>query len=457
MPRIESSSQPGAPPEAIGDEIYDLAAQIYPICRSITGQGVRDTLDMLARHIPITRRRVATGEQAFDWTVPREWTIRGAFIRGPDGSKIVDFADNNLHVVGYSVPVHAHMPLDELRAHLHSLPNQPDLIPYRTSYYSPDWGFCLSHRQLQAMVDGDYEVHIDSELKDGWLDYGEYVHEGTSGREFLLSAHICHPSLANDNCSGLAVLALLARDLARRSTRCSYRFLFAPGTIGALAWLAANEDRLERIDHGLVVSCVGDAGGPTYKRSRSGNAFIDRAVAHVLSGYGPDVAVKDFSPYGYDERQFCSPGFDLPVGLLQNSAFGSFPQYHTSADDLSFIRPCYLARTYRLLTEVIDLVEAEWVPVNLCGRGEPQLGRRGLYAALGGRRTEDETMALLWVLNLADGSHGLLDMAERSGLPFSAIAAAARSLREHQLLAPVSEVGPLRPVRSPASRDPVAR
>ena len=454
MPRFESSSQSGAAPDGIGDEIYDLAAELYPICRSITGQGVRDTLDVLARHIPVARQRVATGEQAFDWTVPQEWTIHGGYIKGPDGSTIVDFADNNLHVVGYSVPVHASMPLGELRSHLHSLPQQPDLIPYRTSYYNPDWGFCLSHRQLAALVEGDYEVRIDSELKDGWLDYGEYLHEGTSDREFLLSAHICHPSLANDNCSGLAVLALLARDLARRSTRYRYRFLFAPGTIGALTWLARNEDGLALIDHGLVVSCVGDPGGPTYKRSRAGNAFIDRAVAYVLSGYGPHAIVKDFSPYGYDERQFCSPGFDLPVGLLQNSAFGTFPQYHTSADDLSFIRPSYLARTYRLLMDVIDIVEAEWVPVNLCGKGEPQLGRRGLYAALGGKRTDEQTMALLWVLNLADGRHGLLDMAERSGLPFSAVAAAARLLREHQLLAPVSHVGQLRAARSSASQDP---
>ena len=448
---FESSPLAGEAADPIGIEIYDLAAEIYPIFRSITGPGVRDTLDMLARHIPLARQRAATGEQAFDWIVPQEWTARGGFIKAPDGTTVVDFADNNLHLVGYSVPVHTRLPLRELKKHLYSLPKQPDLVPYRTSYYNPTWGFCISHRQLEALADGEYEVHIDSDLKNGWLDYGEHLHEGTSGREFLFSAHICHPSLANDNCSGLAVLAILARDLAPRTTRYSYRFLFAPGTIGALTWLSRNEEKVQRVDHGLVVSCVGDAGGPTYKRSRAGNAFIDRAVAHILARYGPQAAAKDFSPYGYDERQFCSPGFDMPVGLLQNSGFGTFPEYHTSADNLDFIQPRYLARTYRLLMDVIDIVEEEWVPVNMFPKGEPQLGRRGLYAAMGGKSAERQTIALLWVLNLADGHHGLLAMAERSGLAFAELAAAAQLLRQHGLLAPVTEVGPLRPTRSSAS------
>lgn len=432
----------GTPAGTIGEEIHALAAEIFPICRSITGAGVRETLDRLARHIALERRSIATGEQVFDWTVPPEWIIRDAFIRAPDGSKVVDFAASNLHVVGYSVPVRQRLPLAELKKHIHSLPQQPHLVPYRTAYYSPSWGFCMRHDTLAALADGDYEVVIDSELRDGRLDYGEYLHRGSSEREFLLSAHICHPSLANDNCSGLALLTLLARDLSRRRTRYSYRFLFAPGTIGALAWLAANEEGVARVDHGLVVSCVGDAGGPTYKRSRRGNAFIDRAVAHVLGRYGPGAVVKDFIPYGYDERQFCSPGFDMPVGLLQNSAFGSFPEYHTSADDMDFIAPQHLARSYRLLTEVIDIVEDEWVPLNLSPKGEPQLGRRGLYASIGGKPTEEETMAVLWVLNLADGRHGLLDMAERSGLPFARIAAAAALLRQHGLLAPAQEAAP---------------
>lgn len=443
-PVLHSPTPITAPADAVGNEIYRLAAEIYPICRSITGQGVRDTLDILARHIPLERHKVPTGEQIFDWTVPQEWNIRDAFIRSSDGQKVVDFAENNLHVVGYSMPVHTVLSLGELKTHLHSLPAQPDLVPYRTSYYNETWGFCISHLKLAALADGPYEVFIDSELKDGCLDYGEYVHRGETDREFLLSAHICHPSLANDNCSGLALLTLLARGLAGRQTRYGYRFLFAPGTIGALAWLAKNEDHVSQVDHGLVVSCVGDGGGPTYKRSRAGNAFIDRAFAHVLARPGSNATVRDFSPYGYDERQFCSPGFDMPVGLLQNSAFGEFPEYHTSGDDLNFIKPEYLARTYRLIMDVIEIVEQDWIPVNLCPKGEPQLGRRGLYAALGGRKTENDVMALLWVLNLSDGSRSLLDIAERSGFVFSEVAAAARMLKEHKLLAPASEMGLLR-------------
>ncbi len=447
-PALQSPTPVTAPADAVGNEIYRLAAEIYPICRSITGQGVRDTLDILARHISLERHRVSTGEQIFDWTVPQEWNIRDAFIRSSDGQKVVDFAENNLHVVGYSMPVHAVLSLGELKTHLHSLPAQPDLVPYRTSYYNETWGFCISHLKLAALADGPYEVFIDSELKDGCLDYGEYVHRGETDREFLLSAHICHPSLANDNCSGLALLALLARNLAGRRTRYSYRFLFAPGTIGALAWLAENEHRVGQVDHGLVVSCVGDGGGPTYKRSRAGNAFIDRAFAHVLARLGSNAAVRDFSPYGYDERQFCSPGFDMPVGLLQNSAFGEFPEYHTSGDDLNFIKPEYLARTYRLIMDVIEIVEQDWVPVNLCPKGEPQLGRRGLYAALGGRKTENDVMVLLWILNLSDGSRSLLDIAERSGFVFSEVAAAAGILKEHDLLASASEMGLLQDTAS---------
>lgn len=426
-------------PEAgagIGEELYALAQELFPICRSITGQGVRDTLDVIARHIDVERRSVPTGEPVLDWTVPKEWVIRDAYIRDPSGRKIVDFAESNLHVLNYSTPVRATVPLSTLREHVFTMPDKPDLVPYRTSYYAERWGFCMAHSLFETLPEGDYEVFIDSELKDGHLDYGEYVHPGATEREFLLSAHICHPSLANDNCSGLALLTLIARGLVGRSTRYSYRFLFAPGTIGSLTWLARNEDRVDRVDHGLVVSCVGDAGGPTYKRSRRGNAFIDRAMAHVLAHAAPGAAIRDFSPYGYDERQFCSPGFNMPVGLLQNSPFGEFPEYHTSADNLDFIHPRYLERSHRLVMEVIGIVEGDWTPLNLCPKGEPQLGRRGLYSALGGDKGGAQSaMPMLWVLNLSDGTNSLFDMAERSGLRFAEIASAATMLKEHGLLA----------------------
>ncbi|MBZ9764464.1 DUF4910 domain-containing protein [Mesorhizobium sp. CA8] len=426
------------PPPAsigVGQRIYALAEQLFPICRSITGDGVRRTLDILSRHVDLERHEVPTGTQVLDWTVPREWNIRSASITGPDGQKVVDFASSNLHVVNYSVRFNGILPLDQLRAHIHTLPEQPQVIPYRTSYYAPAWGFCMAHDRLARMPDGFYRVEIDADLEDGSLTYGEYLHRGWTDREFLLSAHICHPSLANDNCSGLALLAILARSLRTRQTRYSYRFLFAPATIGSITWLSRNEDRVHLIDHGLVLSCVGDAASPTYKRSRCGDAFIDRAMAHVL-GREAGARLMDFSPYGYDERQYCSPGFNLPVGMFQRGVHGTFPEYHTSADNLDFIGPEHLEDSFRILTDVIDIVEEDWTPLNLSPKGEPQLGRRGLYAALGGQKSSGATsMSLLWVLNLADGRHSLLSMAERSGLPFMELAAAARLLLDHGLLA----------------------
>ncbi|MDB5561620.1 MAG: peptidase [Hyphomicrobiales bacterium] len=421
----------------IGAEIFDLAAEIFPICRSITGDGVRQTLDILGRHIDLARHEVPSGSPAFDWTIPNEWVIRDAFIKDKAGRRIVDFAASNLHVLNYSAPVHATIALAELKQHVFTLPEQPDLIPYRTSYYAERWGFCMSHKQLIALPEGEYEVCIDSELKDGSLSYGEHLHRGNSDREILLYAHICHPSLANDNCSGLALLTCLARHLQGRTTRYSYRFVFAPGTIGSLAWLSRNEDKVPAIDHGLVVSCVGDGGGPTYKRSRRGIAIIDRAMIHVVQHSGfANQKLLDFSPYGYDERQFCSPGFNMPVGLFQRSAFATFPEYHTSADNLDFIRPEHLASSYRMISDALEIIEKDWTPLNLSPKGEPQLGRRGLYADTGGNKsTGQNAMALLWVLNLADGSNSLLAIAERSGIAFSDIARAAGRLREAGLLA----------------------
>jgi aminopeptidase-like protein len=429
---------PLASSTTLGQEIHALVERLFPICRSISGDGVRRTLDILSGHIDLERHEVPTGTQMFDWTVPKEWNIRSGSITGPDGQTVVDFADSNLHIVNYSLPFKGILPLHELKSHIHTLPEQPQVIPYRTSYYAPTWGFCVAHERVATLPDGLYQVNIDAELKDGSLTYGEYLHRGHTEREFLLSAHICHPSLANDNCSGLALLATLARILEARKTRYSYRFLFAPGTIGALAWLSRNEDRTHLIDHGLVLSCVGDAGRPAYKRSRRGDAFIDRAMAHVL-GRETGAKLMDFSPYGYDERQYCSPGFNLPVGMFQRSVHGTFPEYHTSADNLDFVKPEHLEDSFRILSEVIDIVEGDWTPLNLCPNGEPQLGKRGLYAALGGQPSSGATsMSMLWVLNLADGRHSLLSMAERSGLPFRELAEAAKLLSDYGLLAEAS-------------------
>jgi aminopeptidase-like protein len=423
---------------AIGEEIYALAAEIYPICRSITGNGVRETIKVLARHIEISVHEVPTGTQVFDWTIPREWNIRDAYIKDGRGEKIVDFAESNLHVVSYSVPVRKHVSLAELKTHIHTLPEQPDLIPYRTSYYSENWGFCMAHRQFVSLRDETYEVVVDSTLAEGFLTYGEYLHKGASEDEFLFSAHVCHPSLANDNCAGLALLIYLAKRLSGVRTTHSYRFLFAPGTIGAIAWLARNEDRVKRIRHGLVVSCLGDGGGPAYKKSRRGVAMIDRAMAHVLRQYWRGATILEFSPYGYDERQYCSPGFDLPVGLFQRSQFGNFPEYHTSGDNLDFIGPEHLASSYRTICAAIDIIENDRRLRNTQPKCEPQLGRRGLYKAIGGDKdAPKKSMAFLWVLNLSDGGRSLLDIAERADMPFAMIAEAARLLEEKELLLPV--------------------
>ena len=345
--------------EGVGEQIYALAAKLFPICRSITGDGVRETLREIGTHVDLDVREVPTGTPVFDWVVPPEWNVRAAYIKDARGEKIVDFARSNLHVVSYSVPVRKRVPLAELKKHVYTLPDQPDLIPYRTSYYSENWAFCMSHRQFQTLRDEVYEVVIDSTLEPGSLTYGEHLHEGESRDEVLLSAHVCHPSLANDNCSGMALLAHLASRLTGVHTRYSYRLLFAPGTIGAIAWLARNEDKATRIKHGLVISMVGDGGGPTYKRSRRGNAEVDRAIVHVLRHCGLTPTILDFSPYGYDERQYCSPAFNLPVGLLQRSQFGKVPQYHTSADNLDFIQPIHLAESYRIIAETIDVLEIE--------------------------------------------------------------------------------------------------
>jgi len=419
-----------------GTRIYELATRLYPICRSLTGHGVRETLAIIGEHLPLKIHEVPTGTQLYDWQAPREWVIREAYIKDSTGNRIVDFARHNLHVVNFSMPVRTKLSFDALKAHIHTLPDQPDLIPYRTCYHAEAWGFCMSHNALMEMKEDVYEVVIDSERRNGSLTFGEFVHHGETEEVFLLSAHLCHPSLANDNCSGLALLTALGQALMQRKTRFTYKLLFGPATFGALAWLKQNEEYLTHIKHGLVLSCVGDSGGPNYKRSRRGNAEIDRIMAQALEASDLGGAkLHDFWPYGYDERQFCSPGFNLPVGMFQRSLYGAFPEYHTSADNLDFIKPQYLEQSYNLIMQTIEIAERNWTPLNTSPKGEPQLGRRGLYDSMGGgRHAAERAMALLWVLNLADGDHSILDMAERAGLPFSQLAEAADRLRHAGLL-----------------------
>jgi aminopeptidase-like protein len=413
--------------------MIDLIRDAYPICRSITGDGVRRTLAMLQERIPLEIREVPTGTPVFDWTVPREWNVRDAWIKDPSGRKVVDFQECNLHVLNYSVPVHEKLPLAELKKRLFTLPDQPDLIPYRTSYYKETWGFCLAHRTLEELPEGEYEVFVDSTLADGALTYGECLLPGDSEREVLLSTHVCHPSLCNDNLSGIAVMTELARELqARPRRRYSYRFLFIPGTIGSITWLALND---VKVDHGLVAANLGDPGDFHYKKSRRGNAEIDRAVLAVLKGAGEPFGVEEFVPFGYDERQYCSPGFNLSVGSLTRTPYGRYPEYHTSADNLDFVKPEALEGSLRTYLAVIDVLEGNRRYLNLNPKCEPQLGRRGLYRTIGGDESgRSRELALLWVLNLSDGENDLLDIAERSGMSFAAIRTAADALLEVGLL-----------------------
>jgi aminopeptidase-like protein len=415
----------------IADDMIRFIADLYPICRSITGNGVRQTLAKVGERIPLQVHEVRSGTQVFDWTVPREWNIRDAWIKDPHGRKIVDFQHLNLHVLNYSVPVHKKVSLAELKEHLFTLPDQPGLVPYRTSYYKEAWGFCMAHHQWLGLEEGEYEVCIDSTLEDGSLTYGECFLKGEMEREVLISCHVCHPSLCNDNLSGLAVCTFLAEELAKAPRRLSYRFVFIPGTIGSITWLARNDS--SRITAGLVAANLGDPGHFHYKKTRRGDAEIDRAVLQVLRG--EEHGVEDFVPFGYDERQYSSPGFNLPVGSLTRTPYGRYPEYHTSADNLDFIQAESLEGSLQTYLSVMNVLEGNRRYLNLNPKCEPQLGRRGLYRTIGGDDSgRQRELALLWVLNLSDGEHSLLDIAERSGMPFEAIRAAADALLEVELL-----------------------
>ena len=417
------------------DELYGLVRTLYPICRSITGDGVRSTLSLLSRVIPIEVHEVPSGTRVLDWTVPRECNITDAYIKNSAGERVVDFRRSNLHVVNYSSPVNERMSLATLRPHLHTLPDQPELIPYRTSYYAETWGFCLSQTQLENLPEGEYDVCIDSSLTEGALTYGEFVLPGSSDDEVLISAHVCHPSLCNDNLSGLAVSAFLARELASRSNRrYTYRFLYAPGTIGTITWLARNRERVGRIKHGLTLTCLGDSHPFTYKRTLGGEAEIDLAAANVLSHGGGEHAVIDYFPYGYDERQYNSPGFRIPVGSLMRGRHGQFPEYHTSGDNLDFVTGERMLESYQVLRSILDTLEANRRFLNLEPWGEPQLGARGLYRAMGGRDIPDMQLAMLWLLSLSDGGPTLLEIARRANMSVATLAAVAQVLEEHGLL-----------------------
>lgn len=422
-----------------GDQLHALVERMFPLRRSLTGDGVRQTLAVLAEALPLQVTEVPSGTAVLDWHVPREWHVHEAHVTAPDGQRVVDWADGPLHLVGHSTPFRGSLELAELREHLHSLPDRPTLTPYRTSYYADTWGFCLPHQRVERLVEGRYDVVVDSELTAGSLTWGEVVVPGQVEDEVLVTAHVCHPAQANDNLSGIAVAAGLAQRLLHGSPpRHTFRFLFAPGTLGAIAWLDQHrDDAVPRIRAGLVLTGLGDASPPSYKRSRRGDTLVDRAVQHVLRHTSPQARVLPFTPYGYDERQFCSPGFDLPVGRLGRGVHGEYPEYHTSADDLSFVSADRLGESLALVSAVADLLDRDRVLVNQSPYGEPQLGRRGLYRSTGATPLDARAveMAYLWVLSLCDGSRTLLAVADEADLPFPVVDEAADRLQAAGLLA----------------------
>jgi aminopeptidase-like protein len=447
----------------IGKEMYRLMEELFPICRSITGNGVRQTLEIIKKHIPIEIHEVTSGTKVYDWTIPKEWNIHDAYIVDPTGEKIANFKKSNLHVLNYSVPINQKISLSELKKHIYTIPDKPELVPYVTSYYSENWGFCMSHNEFLNLKDGEYHAVIDSELDNGSLTYGEHLIVGKSDDEILLSCYVCHPSMCNDNLSGVVLLTMLAKYLQNLESDYSIRFLFVPETIGAITWLYANEKNLGKIRHGLVATCVGDGGGFTYKKSRYDDADIDKTVIKVLENSKLTYSVVDFFPWGSDERQFCSPGFNLPVGSLMRSMYAtnSFPEYHTSADNLNFVKANYLAESFSIYSTIISKLEENFskfqkhIPnykndrkpnseyfQNLFPKCEPQLGRRGIYRLLGGQNDSIEKrkneFAILWVLNLSDGNHSLSDIVKRSGFDESTIKKAAHILVEKGLLQQVS-------------------
>ncbi len=395
-----------------GDAMHQLAAELFPICRSITGEGLRKTLRILQREIPLSIERVPSGTQAFDWTVPREWNIRDAYILDPEGNKIVDFRANNLHVLGYSVPVDKTLSLEELDRHLYSRPDRPDAIPYATSYYEERWGFCMAHNQRRRLKRGQYRAVIDSDLSDGELNYGELVIPGESKEEVFISTYVCHPSMANNELSGPVVATALARWVMSAPRRYTYRFVFVPETIGSLAYLSRNLTHLKQhVVAGYNLTCIGDERAYSFLPSRNGNTLSDRAARTVVSFHYPDAISYSFLDRGSDERQYCSPGVDLPIASLMRCKYRTYPEYHTSEDDLRLVTPSGLEGGLLLVKRCLNLIERNSLYTTTC-LGEPQLAKYGLMNTVGDAELKPDTAEILNVLAYADGRHDLISICE---------------------------------------------
>lgn len=423
--------------ESEGIKMHRLATELFPLHRSMTGQGVRATFEILAKHVPLTVEEIPSGTPVFDWHVPQEWRIRDAFIADEQGRRVVDYSESNLHVANGSIPIAANMSWNELRPHIHHLPDQPDLLPYRTTFFRDSWGFSVKRAQLETLRNGGpWNVEIDSEYFDGHMSLGEINVPGSTDETVLIHCHTCHPSLANDNLSGIVIATQLAQSLLNIDRRLTYRFVFAPATIGPIAWLAQRtRDELERIRHGLVLTLLGDSAPFTYKRTSSGTALIDRLVPKVLGDLDVPHQILDFEPGGYDERQYGSPGIDLPVGRFTRSVHGEFPEYHTSADDLTFIQPKFLAESLHACRSILNSLEGVCFPINQFPFGEPQLGRRGIFRAFGERDDRGQLQeAMMWVLHLANGRNDSIEIANRADLPLHCVTDAIDLLRSHHVI-----------------------
>ena len=422
--------------KTVGIEMHTWARDLFPICRSLTGNGVRETLAYIGGIVPsLTVHEVPSGTEAFDWTVPNEWNIRGAYIEDEHGNRIVDFARNNLHVVGYSTPVDEWMPLDELQPHLHSLPDQPGAIPYVTSYYVRRWGFCLPHAQRETLADGNYHVVIDSTLEPGSLTYGEVLIPGREEKEIFLSTYICHPSMANNELSGPVVTTALARWIGSLpDRRFSYRIVFIPETIGAIVYISRHLEELRRrVIAGYVVTCVGDDRAYSLLHSRSGDTLADRAAKLVLRRHAPDLVEYSYLDRGSDERQYCSPGVDLPVASIMRTRYNSYPEYHTSLDDLNLVTPSGLEGGFDALRKTIELIERNHV-YQVTTPCEPQLGKRGLYPTLSTRGAGFLVRSMTNMLAYADGTRDLVDLAGHIGVSADEAVETAQKLAAAGLL-----------------------
>ncbi|RZD47134.1 MAG: peptidase M28 [Thaumarchaeota archaeon] len=439
-----------------GNKMYDLVKDLFPICRSITGDGVRKTLEIIKNYIPIETHEISSGTKVFDWVIPKEWNIKDAYVKNSKGEKIIDFKKSNLHILNYSIPVKKKVSLNELKKHIFTLPEYPKWIPYRTSYYEENWGFCISHEQFEKLTEDEYEIVISSTLKEGHLTFGELFLKGESEKEILFSCYICHPSMCNDNLSGVSLLTFLAKFISKKKLKYSYRFLFIPETIGAITWLSLNEKKVNNIQGGLVATCLADQGHVTYKKTRMGNSVIDKIVEKILKESGEKYEIIDFFPSGSDERQFSSPGFNLPIGSVTRTLYGKFPEYHTSADNLDLVHPKYFQNTFekyiKIFMELEDTFEKneikkdgeknissnkkriqknenELIFQNLYPKCEPNLGKRGLYDMIGAKKDElGVKMSIFWVLNLSDGKNSLSDISKQSKIKSDDIKLAAEHL-----------------------------